>query len=75
MAETKGTRRPPAGRAAAGAPLTVTLVGSPIGQTQRQRQTLRGLGLTRRGKTVAVRGDAPTLGMIEKVRHLVRVES
>lgn len=55
--------------------VTVTLVGSPIGQTQRQRQTLRGLGLTRRHKTVTVRGDAPTLGMIDKVKHLLRVES
>jgi large subunit ribosomal protein L30 len=53
----------------------VTLVGSPIGQTGRQQQTLRGLGLTRRGKTVVVRGDAPTLGMIAKVQHLVRVEA
>jgi large subunit ribosomal protein L30 len=53
----------------------VTLVGSPIGQTKRQRQTLRGLGLTRRGKTVEVRADPPTLGMIEKVQHLVRVEA
>lgn len=55
--------------------LKVTLVGSPIGQTERQRQTLRGLGLTRRGKTVMVRSDASTRGMIEKVQHLVRVEA
>jgi large subunit ribosomal protein L30 len=55
--------------------MKVTLVGSPIGQTQRQRQTLRGLGLTRIGKTVTVRGDAPTLGMIRKVAHLLRVEA
>jgi large subunit ribosomal protein L30 len=55
--------------------IKVTLVGSPIGQTQRQRQTLRGLGLTRIGKTVTVRGDAPTLGMIRKVAHLLRVEA
>ena len=54
--------------------LKVTLVGSPIGQTQRQRQTLRGLGLTRRGKTVIVSANAATRGMIEKVQHLVRVE-
>ena len=52
----------------------VTLVHSPIGQTERQRGTLRGLGLTRRGKTVEVRADAAVRGMIEKVAHLVRVE-
>lgn len=55
--------------------LKVTLVGSPIGQTKRQKQTLLGLGLTRRGKTVVVRANGPTLGMIEKVQHLVRVEA
>jgi large subunit ribosomal protein L30 len=55
--------------------LKVTLVGSPIGQTERQRRTLRGLGLTRRGKTVEVRSDASTQGMSEKVQHLVRVEA
>ena len=53
----------------------VTLIGSPIGGTQRQRGTLRGLGLTRRGKTVVVPSNPSTLGMIEKVRHLVRVEA
>jgi len=55
--------------------LKVTMVGSVIGQTERQRQTLRGLGLTRRGRSVTVRADAPTLGMIKKISHLVRVES
>lgn len=52
----------------------VTLVHSPIGQTQRQRRTLLGLGLTRRGKRVEVPATAAILGMIEKVHHLVRVE-
>ena len=60
---------------AEGIMLKVTLKGSPIGQTQRQRQTLLGLGLTRVGKTVVVRENAAILGMIHKVAHLVRVES
>ncbi len=55
--------------------MTVTLTSSPIGQTQRQRQTLLGLGLKRRGRSVTVRGDEPTLGMIRKVAHLVKVEA
>ncbi|MEO8754937.1 MAG: 50S ribosomal protein L30, partial [Casimicrobiaceae bacterium] len=49
--------------------------GSAIGQTARQKQTLLGLGLTRRGKTVQVLENAPTLGMLKKVQHLVRVEA
>jgi len=55
--------------------LKVTLTASPIGQNERQRQTLRGLGLTRVGKTVEVQDNPPIRGMIEKVSHLVRVES
>ncbi len=53
----------------------VTLTGSPIGCPQSQRQTLRGLGLTRRGKTVELPRTPPILGMIHKVVHLVRVDS
>ena len=53
----------------------ITLTGSPIGQTQRQRRTLRGLGLTRIGKTVTVQASPATSGMIKKIAHLVRLES
>ncbi len=53
----------------------LTLTGSPIGCVQRQRQTLRGLGLTRVGKTVEIEKTPATLGMIKKVSHLVRIES
>jgi len=55
--------------------LKVRLTRSPIGTTQRQRQTLRGLGLTRVGKTVIVRDNEPTRGRIRAVGHLVEVKS
>jgi large subunit ribosomal protein L30 len=55
--------------------LKVTLKGSPIGCFPRQRQTLRGLGLTRTGKTVVVPDNPSIRGMICKVAHLVSVES
>ncbi|MGE0680480.1 MAG: 50S ribosomal protein L30 [Candidatus Binatia bacterium] len=46
---------------------------SEIGCTKRQRETLRGLGLTRTGKT-ALRNDSPSLqGMLRKVSHLIEV--
>jgi len=54
--------------------LKITLVRSPIGQTERQRATLRGLGLTRVGKTVLRNDTAPVRGMIGKVQHLVKLE-
>lgn len=53
----------------------VKLTRSPIGTTQRQRQTLRGLGLTRVGKTVIVHDTETTRGRIRTVGHLVEVKS
>lgn len=53
--------------------LAITLKRSGIGCTQRQRETLRGLGLTRIGKT-SVRSDSVSLrGMLRKVDHLIEV--
>jgi large subunit ribosomal protein L30 len=52
----------------------LTLTGGRRGTTERQRATLRGLGLTRTGRTVVLRETAPVLGMIAKVQHLVKVE-
>jgi len=54
--------------------LAITLKRSGIGGTRRQRETLRGLGLTRLGKTV-LRHDSPSLqGMMQRVLHLIEVE-
>ena len=52
----------------------VTLIRSMIGSTRKIRETLVGLGLTRREKSV-VRKDTPEIrGMLRKVEHLVKVE-
>jgi large subunit ribosomal protein L30 len=52
----------------------ITQIRSSIGQNQRNRGTLRALGLGRIGKT-AEHKDGPELeGMLRKVRHLVRIE-
>ena len=53
--------------------VTITLTRSEIGSTRRQRETLRGLGLKRVGKTV-LRNDSPSLqGMMNRVSHLIEV--
>jgi len=53
--------------------LQITLKRSGIGGTRRQRETLRGLGLTRLGKTT-LRHDSPSLqGMLLTVLHLIEV--
>jgi large subunit ribosomal protein L30 len=52
----------------------VTQVRSRNGADQRQRDTLRSLGLRRIGHTVE-HSDTPQLrGMVQAVRHLVTVE-
>jgi large subunit ribosomal protein L30 len=48
---------------------------SVIGRPQRQRETMRGLGLTKIGK-VKILNDTPAIrGMINKVSHLVEWEA
>ncbi len=54
--------------------LKVTLIRSPIGGTERQRRTLRVLGLTRLRKTVVVRDNGPTRGRLRTVDHLIEVQ-
>ena len=54
--------------------LRITLIKSPIGYTQRQKDTVRALGLRRMNQTVE-HADSPVIrGMVTKVGHLVQVE-
>jgi len=55
------------------ATLTVTQIGSPIGRRKDQRQTLVGLGLNKMHKTRELEDTPSVRGMIDKVKHLVRV--
>lgn len=55
--------------------IKITLVKSPIGNTERHKQTIRALGLHRIGQTIE-QPDTPAIrGMISKVNHLVTVEA
>ncbi|MEE1620545.1 50S ribosomal protein L30 [Zafaria sp. Z1313] len=56
------------------AKLAITQIKSTIGGKQNQRDTLRSLGLKRIGHTVVRNADAVTVGMINTVPHLVKVE-
>jgi large subunit ribosomal protein L30 len=54
--------------------LRITLTKSPIGYAERQKRTVRALGLRRLYQTV-VQEDTPAVrGMVAKVEHLVEVE-
>lgn len=54
--------------------LEITQIKSVIGGKQNQRDTLRSLGLKRIGHTVSRKADAVTVGMINTVPHLIKVE-
>jgi len=57
-----------------GATIRVTQIRSPIRRPQDQRATLKGLGLNKMNRTRELEDTPAVRGMINKVRHLVRVE-
>ncbi|MCQ2506638.1 MAG: 50S ribosomal protein L30 [Lachnospiraceae bacterium] len=54
--------------------LKITLVKSPIGAIPKQRATVVALGLRKIGQEKVFPNNKATLGMVQKVRHLVKVE-
>lgn len=54
--------------------LKITLVKSTIGAIPKQVKTVEALGLRKMHQTVEQPDNAATRGMIQKVRHLVKVE-
>ena len=60
--------------AATGATVSVTQIGSAIGRPFDQKQTLVGLGLNKMHRTRVLEDTPSVRGMINKVKHLVRVD-
>lgn len=54
--------------------IKVTQVKSGIDRPERQKRTLRALGLRKMNSTVEVEANEQIKGMITKVLHLVKVE-
>ena len=54
--------------------LKITLVKSTIGAIPKHRKTVTALGLNKIGKTVELPDNVATRGMVQQVRHLVKVE-
>jgi large subunit ribosomal protein L30 len=54
--------------------MKVTLIRSGINRPQDQKDTIRGLGLTRMHKSVTLNDTPAIRGMIRKVSHMVKVE-
>lgn len=70
----KAAAKTTATKKTAGKTVIVTQVGSPIGRQAYQRGTLVGLGLNKLHRTRELEDSPAVRGMIEKVKHLVRVE-
>jgi large subunit ribosomal protein L30 len=56
------------------AKIKITQVKSGIDRPERQKKTLKALGLTKLHATKEVEATPQVLGMVEKVSHLVRIE-
>ena len=56
------------------AKLKITQTISTNGETKRQKENLRSLGIRRIGHTVEVEDNPITRGMLAKVAHLVKCE-
>jgi large subunit ribosomal protein L30 len=57
------------------AKIKITQVKGLSGQTKRQRETLKALGLQKISRTVEKEVNPAIMGMIDKVKHLVTVEN
>ncbi|HEX2684864.1 MAG TPA: 50S ribosomal protein L30 [Ferruginibacter sp.] len=54
--------------------IKITLVKSPIDRPERQKLTLKALGLNKTNSSKEVEATPQVLGMIRKVEHMVKVE-
>ena len=54
--------------------LKITLVKSTIGSIPKHKKTVEALGLKKTNKTVEMPDNAAIRGMVDQVRHLVKVE-
>ena len=57
------------------AKIKVTKVKSAINRTKNQKRTLEALGLKKIGQTIEHEDTPNILGMVNKVKHLVSVET
>ncbi|ANE50136.1 50S ribosomal protein L30 [Flavisolibacter tropicus] len=53
--------------------IKITLVKSPIDRPERQKETLKALGLNKLNATKEVEATPQILGMVRKVEHMVSV--
>ncbi len=55
--------------------IRLTQVKSTIDRSERQKRTVQALGLRKLNHTVEHEGSPAILGMVEKVKHLIKIEN
>lgn len=55
--------------------IKITLTGSLIGETPKQKATAKSLGLSKIGDTTVQNNDASVLGKVKILSHLIKVEN
>ena len=53
----------------------ITLTGSLIGSSPKQKAVAKSLGLTKIGDTTVQKNDASVLGKVKLIAHLIKVEN
>ena len=57
------------------AKIKITQVKSIIDRSERQKRTMKALGLKKMNQSVEVEANAAIIGMVRKVNHLVAIEA
>jgi large subunit ribosomal protein L30 len=57
------------------AKIKITQIKSIIDRSERQKRTMKALGLTKMNQSGEVEANAAIIGMVRKVNHLVAIEA
>jgi large subunit ribosomal protein L30 len=57
------------------AKIKITQVKSIIDRSERQKRTMKALGLTKLNQSVEVEANAAIIGMVRAVNHLIAIEA
>ena len=57
------------------AKIKITQIKSVIDRSERQKRTMKALGLYKLNQSVEVEANAAIIGMVRKVNHLVAIEA
>ncbi len=57
------------------AKIKITQIKSVIDRSERQKRTMKALGLNKISQSVEVEANAAIIGMVKKVNHLVAIEA